>query len=166
MTKSDIINEIDKARTEFLLRLTILTDKLNCMEVELPRHWLPKQDEIYYSVYGDSVQRCQNHCKERSNGLYSLGNIFKTEAEANRFKEYLMVMAELRRYAEEKNKGDKYTADGKKHWYCITRKREELEVDTWLTYYVGLPLFKSEKDAQSAIDHFGDRLHIVFDYNL
>lgn len=138
---------------------------------EKPKVWKPKDDEEYYYILpnGNVSHESKfykplyaNHYKNylsNKEGRYSIGNCYRTEKEALFALEKLKVIAELKRFAQERN--DKiywnngswkyciaydYTANKVIYMSAMTSKRNDI-------------YFTSEEIAQQAIKTIGaDRL--------
>lgn len=127
---------------------------------EKPKVWKPEDKKEYYFINagGCICDDIWTNCI-LDNNLYAIGNCFKTEKEAEFALEKLKVIAELKRFAQERN--DKiywnngswkyyiaydYTANKVIYMSAMTSKRNDI-------------YFTSEEIAQQAIKTIGaDRL--------
>lgn len=157
--KEDILIKIEALETE----LFRLKEELNEKE---SFNWYPIDGDNYFviDIYG-RIEPYLWSDDTIDDNLYKLGNCFQTVKEAQEYKEYLIMLMELRRFAREKNQGWKWT-NGMEAGYFIVFQQNHLQVCYYIDTNVGMPIFKNNEDAEEAINKFGDRLKILFTYNL
>lgn len=117
--------------------------------------WKPKKGEVYYYIndYNVSIADFWNNVyvdKDR----WKIGNIFKTEKEADFAKEKAKVKRELERYALEHNDPD---YSGNDYYYIImnTGVKDTSVLEYWKAKVEGATHFTSEKIAKDAIEAVG-----------
>lgn len=142
--------------------------KSEAAKKEVSYNWTPKDNECYFFVDSESgADRSRWEYDSIDKFRLSMGNCFKTKEEAEQYLEYLTVLQELRVFAREKNKGVKPFSN-RESWYYLELDTDEGKIQVDYTDYLssGGFFFNNEIDAKEAITHFGDRLKILFEYNL
>ena len=117
--------------------------------------WKPKKGEVYYYI-----NDCNVSIADFWNNVYvdkdrwKIGNIFKTEKEADFAKEKAKVKRELERYALEHNDPD---YSGNDYYYIImnTGVKDTSVLEYWKAKVEGATHFTSEKIAKDAIEAVG-----------
>lgn len=127
--------------------------------------WKPKKGEVYYYIndYNVPIADFWNNVyvdKDR----WKIGNIFKTEKEADFAKEKAKVKRELERYALEHNNSEKEAWNGNNFHFeivCGYLPKECISVSTNTGSYCGesITYFTSKEIAEGAIKSVGkDRI--------
>lgn len=163
------------------IKVMTIEEKINKLQAELDQlkaearkevkewNWVPEAGDQYF-VVGPTVTNLMWDNDRIDENYQTIGNYFKTQEEAEQYLEYLTVLQELRVFAREKNKGEKLFSDlaFNTTYHSFIYDHEENRVITDVNDYGsnGLPMFISEADAKEAIAHFGDRLKILFTFNL
>lgn len=135
------------------------------------RRWRAKEDETFYCVddEGDVIQ-CFEYCDVNCHKNYSLGNYFKTRAEAYAHADYLRALAVVRDDAKG-FKPDWDKSDEQSRWVvCFAHKilPQRLEVicdwnlDRQFNSIFGLPYFKTEEDARESIEKHQKEWETIF----
>ena len=126
--------------------------------------WKPEKGQEYYCVLGDgAVANFKWQVVKPDLFRFSQGNCFKTRAKAEKHRDKLILIAELKEFAGYW-KPDWY--DNSQVKYCLYYCHEE---DQWLTdncvstKEVGQIYFNTLDRAQEAIEHFGDRLNLLLE---
>lgn len=133
--------------------------------------WKPKKGEVYYYIndYNVSIADFWNNVyvdKDR----WKIGNIFKTEKEADFAKEKAKVKRELERYALEHNETlrEKWDREGTYQHYSIVFDNERKKIVTTDAYFLqeeSTTYFTSREIAYNAIEAVGKEriLKYLFD---
>ncbi len=122
-----------------------------------PKVWKPADNEKYYIIGHDGdVCDFNWYDDESDNGMYDIGNCFKTEEEAEFAAEAIKTYVALKRYAEEHNER-KIAFDGINLNYVITYHTNELIVMSMRHVQNIVDIyFSSEKIAKDAIMEIGE----------
>lgn len=146
----------------------MLENELRALEatpVTTYKVWEPKHGEDKWFWYTQDKDRYSVINAGNISISTRLGLIHPTPKAAARHHEFLVMLRQLEAFAVEHNEGWKPDwADGaEKKWGIISGDGLQLG---WFVHdkYNILPHFKSKEIAQKAIDTFGDRLKILFEY--
>ena len=156
----DYKNEIQELKD----KIAKLESKIE--EEEVNEVWKPKDDEFYcYMTSDGGISGCDWDNDTTDKYRYMIGNCFKTEKEAEKARDKLILIADLKRFAEENNEG-KFNWSNNEQWkYCIFYDYKVAGLRITTNSYVKdaiLPYFTSKEIAQKAIDTFKDRLIELF----
>lgn len=151
MNKEEMMNKIIEMETE----LEKLKEELNKQE-KPSRRWKPELHEKNYCIDSTGTV-CVVYWEdwEVDKRRYALGNVFKTQEEAEFAVEQLKVLAELKEYADD----NKEWNNRNNHWSIqYTAQNGHIEVDFYSnTLSVPFNLyFSSPEQAQKAIDAIGE----------
>ena len=142
-------------------QILALIDKAN-----EPKAWKPKEAEKYFFInfIGDieAVNWCACSFDEK---LYSLGNCFKTQKEAELTVEYLKVRANLKRFADEHNEEpiDWNNREQKKYMIRYSYLKNHFSISSYKDIrHAGAIYFTSEKIAQQAVTTIGEEILIKY----
>lgn len=151
MNKEEMMDKISELENE----IKNLKKELTKQE-EPKRRWKPELHGKNYCI--DSTGKvCVVYWEDWvvDKRRYALGNVFKTEEEAEFATEQLKVLAELKDYADD----DKEWDGGNLHW-CIEYNANEkrMKVDYyWDTKIIPFNIyFSSEEQVEKAIDAIGE----------
>lgn len=117
-------------------------------------HWIPAEEERYWWIDTEGyVDWTEWHGCTDDEGRLSIGNVFKTEKEAEFEVERLKILAIMKKYSRP-------FIQGERNYYIeINHKHDSIEVSSFSIYDYGVPYFESEETAQKVIDEIGeDRL--------
>lgn len=124
-------------------------------EPEKLKRWRANKNDGYFVVDTDGYIGKEVECGEACDDWYYLsGNYFRTEEEAEEYKESLIVYNELKAYAEP----DDAVWNGIEDHWCVKYDHlaEKINVDNWkVCKFVNL-YFKSKEAAQAAIEAVGE----------
>ena len=130
-------------------------------ELEKPQSkvWKPYVGQMcwFVNASGNISNYAFSHSGEWAWRL-SIGNCFKTEREAEFYKEKLLVTAELQRFADEHNdtiKIEKHQGSTYYFYYQFDTKRIAIGCSTAWNRYFGV-FFSSSEIAKKAIDTIGE----------
>jgi len=137
--------------TTKLERIANMEKELAALKKDLkdePKEW-PQKGDTYYSldpVSNSYWSRKYINCNTDKRRL-DLGNFFRTNEEAEHYRDFLRVMAKLRRAA----KGYKPTIGIYNYYLCF-----HFLTDEWIVGYItsvsaGEILFRSQEEAQAAL---------------
>lgn len=134
-------------------------------EVTVHKVWEPGEREIYF--YSSHLTSTVNYVTCSIDlQMIPAGLAHPTKEAAERHHSFLVMLHDLHKFAVEHNEGwkpDFMTVHSYK--YSIGLDYGKVIVSTWTDGFNGiLPYFKSFAIAQKAIDTFGDRLKILFEY--
>ena len=141
----ELVNKIEELASEI--------EKLKTEEES--RTWKPKYGEKYYylTMYGSTRSADYWIGSLPQNRMYEIGNVFRTQEEAEFRAEQLKVEAELRRFARPFENGSENYTLGYRHLY------DRIEITFFETIQCGNLYFPSKEIAQKAIDTVGaDRI--------
>lgn len=154
------IEELEKRQDELAAMWDELQAEINALKnaqaeeaKPKPPHprWKPKDNELYYTNtgYGETCNWFYFSTGDdtRVIGRYSIGNIFRTEAEAEFAAERLKVLAEMREWAGNYNDGYSLIYDIDKKRVCYTPASERL--------VFGEMRFTTGADAEECIEAIG-----------
>lgn len=117
--------------------------------------WRPEFKEEYW--YIDSFGKVTwtiNVFNYEDNAMFSIGNVFKTKEEAEFTVEKLKVLAELKVFAEPK---DRKWDGGNRHWDIVYESTlNRVQIVNWLSCRTNGIHFETEEKAQQAIDAVGE----------
>ena len=122
---------------------------------EKSRRWKPQKDDIYWFV---SNSGCVGKSKWDNDGIdrerYLIGNYYRTEEECRFIREKLKVIAELKEFAEPKDRA----WNGENHHYffyynCPAKRVDVSHNDDCMCRNI---YFESVKKAQQALDTVGE----------
>lgn len=159
------IEELEKKHDELAVMCYDLQVEINALKKAqaedvkpIPPHsrWKPKEDERYYTILGDGeIHSWLYHAIDDDKqviGRYSIGNVFRTEADVEFALERLKVLAEMREWAGKWDDGVALKYDG-------TNKRISTTFITFISprqYTFGEMRFESQGDARKCIDAVGE----------
>lgn len=133
-------------------------------EEKKKEYWKPKKDEKYYHItaydYDECVTDDVNDEVSVDDNRISMGNCFKTKAEADHMVEKLKVIHELQKFAYENNEReiDWNNENQEKHVILYSNNRKELDI-TCVNSSKYLPFniyFTSYDLAKQAIETIGE----------
>ena len=131
-------------------------DKLEPVEATKVTDEFPQIGDEYFCICGDGhVFKTKVIDDDLDANRMAIGNVFRTQEEAKFAVEKLRVIAELKKYAEPKNR--KWTGMNAHYWYAVydifVKKIILLRNDycKYLDIY-----FKSKEDAEKAIEAVGE----------
>lgn len=115
MTNNEILNEINELKQ----KLKELENKAQNLQENEYKRWRASEDENYWYVAsnGDIYDDCEYY-EEPDNFRYSIGNYFRTQQEAQEYKENLITKQKLKDLALRLNKGVEIDWN-KDDCYCI-----------------------------------------------
>lgn len=119
----------------------------------------PKIGDYYWFICSDnSLGYIDWENSYIDKGRLALGNVFLTEEEAEFELERLKVIAELKKYAEPKDRG--WGSDAVKHWFIYYgRVKQKIEYDCNFLVSRNNIYFESKEIAEQAVEAVGeDRL--------
>lgn len=161
--------EKDQKRTDLLTKQQMLEDELRALEatpVTTYKVWEPEYGITYWAFTGAKYTNARDSGDKL---LLSCGLSHPTKEAAERHHSFLVMLHDLHKFAVEHNEGwkpdytdckqDKYQVE-----YSTLPSRPGFSVESFIWYTSALPCFKSQEIAQKAIDTFGDRLKILFEY--
>lgn len=156
MSKIKEIEELQKKVDELQKELNELKEQEK--ETESGGVWRPKLGERYFYISPNGeILYDTNDDTPTDIMRFSIGNVFRTKEEAEFAVEKLKALAELKVFAEPKDR----KWDGKnKHW-CIGYDVEDdrIHVGHWLAYKSNEVYFETKEKAQQAVDAVGmDRI--------
>lgn len=146
--KMDKIEELETKIKE-------LSDEIEKLKAEKENEpWKPKDGEEYWFIYhSGAVLSISWHGEPVDEKRYAIGNVFKTEEEAEFRAEQLKVEAELRRFARP------FEIGGKNYTLQYGRNGDKIDITFFELLQCGNMYFPSEEIAQKAIDTVGaDRI--------
>ena len=117
--------------------------------------WKPKHGERYWNIEdtGTTVGHIWDDDRY-DNGSYTIGNCFRTKEETKFALEKLKVIAELKKYAEPKNR----EWDGKNYHYylCYSTADREIKIDLFIKHKLPIIFFESIEKAYEAFNAVGE----------
>lgn len=160
------ITEAQKQVNELNASIAAMSELVSTMPVENEGIWVPKDGDKYWFVTTYGTVASSTRCEEEPtfyNGRISIGNVFRTREEAERHLERLKVLQELRVLAKgfKPDWGDVNQYKLRLH-FCHTSKKWNLVTNT-VIQSLGAIYFRTEADAQTAIDTLGDRLNVLLE---
>lgn len=117
--------------------------------------WIPKRGEKYWYIdMCGEVFSTINKFMQKDEKRFLIGNVFKTQEEAEFTVEKLKVLADLKVFEEPKDRA----WDGEKwHWSIMYHTQDDkVYVDWWITDKTDSIYFESKEKAQQAIDAVGE----------
>lgn len=131
--------------------------------VTVHKVWEPNNGDQY--IYTIGLGEFSNRLDEGDRTVLPLGLAHPTKEAAERHHSFLVMLHDLHKFAAEENEGWKPDFNDSGNKYSIGIEFGGWTVTSWNNYrYNILPYFKSHESAQKAIDTFGDRLKILFEY--
>lgn len=157
--------EKDQKLAELKTRLEMLENERRALEAApvTPQFkvWEPEDDTLYWD--STTIDQYYSSPPIRSSGI-----CHPTKESAERHHSFLVMLHDLHKFAVEHNEGWKMNLDDpsqEKFSVYFNIYRNQLSVSTgFSTCYGAVPYFKTNELAQKAIDTFGDRLKILFEY--
>lgn len=145
----ELLKELEEAKA----KIAEIEKKIEEKKSETGR-WKPEEGDKYWFIndIGDIYKSEWNNVnidKER----YSIGNYYRTKEEANFAIEKLKVIAELKEFAEPKDR--KWDGIISHYFFCYDYDEEEIAI-SYNCYWKGTIYFESEEKAQQAIDAVGE----------
>jgi hypothetical protein len=144
----------------------MLEDEKRALEATEVKYkvWEPVNGETYYVGLEWGTQ----YCGAKADDEYVIrGEAHPTKEAAERHHSFLVMLHDLHKFAVEHNEGWKpdWDSDNSEDKFNIEVKDGRISTERWRTFQVSvLPVFKTGALAQKAIDTFGDRLKILFEY--
>ena len=160
MTKKEHDEKIDELRISLveaekqIRDIREELDKLDAVKVE-SRRWKPEYgDDYYYISPGGKV--CHDKWSEHNVDFnrYAMGNVFKTEEEAEFEIERLKVIAELKEFAEPEDR--EWNSLDAHYTIIYNHNMGNLSVESWSVLHVGSIYFESREQAGEAINAVGE----------
>lgn len=125
--------------------------------------WEPGTEQIYW--YSGAIDQFPNVSEKWDGQRIKSGQGHPTKEAAERHHSFLVMLHDLHKFAAEENEGWKPDFNDSGNKYSIGIEFGGWTVTSWNNYrYNILPYFKSHESAHKAIDTFGDRLKILFEY--
>lgn len=157
--------EKDLKLADLKTKQQMLEDDIRALEaapVTTYKVWEPEYQEWYHLIF--SHERYKNNSNYDQN-LISIGLAHPTKEAAERHHSFLVMLHDLHKFAVEHNEGWKPEWGGNVINWTIIQNINELHTEGFQVSKLSvLPYFKNERLAQKAIDTFGDRLKILFEY--
>lgn len=139
----------------------ILTDWFE--EIKESTRWKPERDEAYYFISNDgkAMDDMWFYDSGVDNNRFKIGNIFKTEEEAERAVKYLKALAVVRGDATSK------FVKGRDNFYVVYNAAYNCLYVSDNAYLIkngvfGLPYFATKEDAQRSIERHKDEWLTIF----
>lgn len=153
-SKEELLSELEKLKAEF----HTLEEKIKAYEEGLnsqnTRQWIPEKEEMYWCMDNNGwafSSPWEDHTLDKDR--LEIGNVFKTEKEAEFEVERLKILATMKKYSRPFVEGDD------NYYMELNHKRDNIEVSSYFLYDTGVYHFESEEMAQRVIDEIGkDRL--------
>ena len=146
-------------------KLEMLEDEKRALEATpVNQVWEPKKDDSFW--FSGRIYEVDFTGPEQKH-MVSCGLAHPTKEAAERHHAFLVMLHDLHKFAVTENEGWKrdFFNDVDKNWFIMRNEKGELRTDYNNFWDVTpLPVFKSEEIASKAIDTFGDRLKILFEY--
>lgn len=124
-----------------------------------PKVWKPKYCEEYHYIDGSgSIYSAIWFNTRIDNGRWNLGNVFKTQKEAEFARVKQKIKTELQRFADEHNDPDKDEWDGQNiHYYIRYDIGDEAltMASSYIMQNINDIYFTSEDVVRNSIDHIG-----------
>jgi hypothetical protein len=167
--KEQRLGELKILLTDHSIALQMLEDERRALEAtpvqEGFKVWVPGHKESYYD--SAMVRRFDNNSDTMDKPVIEAGLSHPTKEAAERHHQFLVMLHGLHKFAVEHNQGWKPdwedTHQGK--WAIGIEGADKLRAREVVFHnWSILPYFESEELAQKAIDAFGDRLKILFEY--
>ncbi|EKX89310.1 Uncharacterised protein [Peptostreptococcus anaerobius] len=117
-------------------------------------HWIPAEEERYWWIDTEGyVDWTEWHGCTDDEGRLSIGNVFKTEKEAEFEVERLKILAIMKKYSRPFKKEDE-------NWVISFDETENfITYDIWWDINFSVPIFESREIAQKVVEEIGeDRL--------
>lgn len=160
-------------------QMSALQERMNKLQADIEREakesskwplWMPEQGEEYWYVSVKGVVLSRYWAAfDFDKYLLAMGNMYKTEKEAERARDKQKLIVELHRWAAENDTVPEggWQAEGAPRAYQLALTARS---KTWgymiisnvaLRNVTGLPNFTSEDKVHDCIAHFGDRLNLL-----
>lgn len=143
------MTEIEEIKAE----IAKLQEKVERLEAEAAQNdeW-PKVGDAYYSISdtGQIERYLWDGC-ENDIDTASIGNMFRTEEDAEFAVERLKVLAEMRKFAFEPDWDDESQVK-----YFMRLRGGNIELNVIATLNFGIPVFESEERARACIEAIGE----------
>lgn len=164
--------EKDQELINLKTQIQMLEDKKRALEakqVTTYKVWEPEVDEPYWHTISCAHFETMNW---PGSPMLKTGLCHPTKEAAERHHSFLVMLHDLHKFAVEHNEGWKpvWNVGTQEKWSIGLNKKGQLYTHDLshyrCTYYSlpVLPLLKSEELSEKAIDTFGDRLKILFEY--
>ena len=140
-------------------QLIKLVEKAN--KKENSKVWKPEKGDYYWYIGETTISYLVFNNDRVDNFLYSIGNCFKTEKEAEFAVEKKKVIVELKQFAKENNEFKFYWCDysQNKYFICYTGDTDSIEIYCRSIAKGNDVYFSSKEIARAAIETIGeDRL--------
>jgi hypothetical protein len=160
--------EKDQKLADLKTRQEMLDNERRALEavpVTIHKVWEPRVCENYFDALGARESTNTGHWVDE--GSIETGLAHPTKEAAERHHSFLVMLHDLHKFAVEENEGWKpgYGENDNHKWQLeFDTIRMEIGKVCYRTYGGVLPCFQSQDIAQKAIDTFGDRLKILFEY--
>lgn len=151
------IAELEDKVKELMNEIETLKQKEKAEEFEYPFEYDKKYLVIYHN--GDiGVYNWTNHKMDKE--AYSQGNAFKTKEEATRERDKRALLTRFRQFRDKCNGDWEPDRNSGKHYLVVNPVTNVIEVKFIYTIdmFALFGYFKSESDANSAIELFGDEI--------
>lgn len=149
MTKTEMLDKIAALEAE------IANLRAELEKPDMPGPWVPERGESYYVIGNNGSVRCVTWDNDViDKGALSIGNVFRSKADAEFALERLKVLAELRRLAKGfvPDWGEKQQAK----WTMTYSEANGIDIDYFWETNIGAPVyFQSREGAQAAIEAVG-----------
>ena len=117
--------------------------------------WTPKMGDRYYALCGDGEIACFIYNQEEYDSRFlTIGNCFKTLAEAEFMEERLKIITELHKWSESR---DRYWGEDTSHYYLVyDYLADKIKITQTTIINMGVIYFGSEEYAKNAIQEIGE----------
>jgi hypothetical protein len=148
-------------------KLEQMEDEYRALEatpVTTHKVWEPGLKELYFD--SAMLREFDNVSDKMDRPVIEAGLSHPTKEAAERHHAFLVMLHDLHKFAVEENAGWKPDWENRDEYkYNIGLDNGKLITTTWYSGWNQItPYFKSKELAQKAIDTFGDRLKILFEY--
>lgn len=128
--------------------------------------WEPVEYDMFFDSGVLQSSRYLSNKDSTDPIILEAGLAHPTKEAAERHHEFLKMLRELEKFAVEHNEGWKpdYKNEDEQKWNISFFSRVLKPQINWMDQHHLTPCFKSRELAQKAIDTFGDRLKILFEY--
>jgi hypothetical protein len=153
-----------KNKEELLERLSTIEREVDAIRKELQKpdaykRWRAEMGGKYYLITDQGCASGSNDLRtDIDNFRYISGNYFKTREEAEKYRDRLVLLQELKDFAE----GYEFQ-DGQKNYYIYYDYKDNKFIVGLYSMVQGISnvYFKTYEKADEAIKHFGDRLKLL-----
>ena len=137
-------------------QLIKLVEKAN--KKENSKVWKPEKGDWYWYIGKTTISHLVFNNDRMDNFLYSIGNCFKTEKEAEFAVEKRKVIVELKRFAKENNEFEFYwcSYSHNKYFICYAGNTDSIEIYSRSINKSDDVYFSSKEIARAAIETIGE----------